>query len=161
MRSDAIFVHMWPPPSVLHRLVPAKTLAGPNLASLQQCDKFWIASRETAASVFAHLATMFFRPHDSQTVANILRCANQTSIIERHICTMASNDMWAEAVTLSYFYSTVDRCSLVDSCQVTGEMLHNAKQFPFDRMCRSRKGWQGKERVYNARDVDYYEQILS
>ena len=78
---------------------------------------------------------------------------------------MACKDMWAEAVTISYFYSTVGRCSLVDSCQVTGEMVHNrdANQFRFDCMCRSRKGWQGRHRVYIALDVtvDYYEQILS
>ena len=47
------------------------------------------------------------------------------------------------------------------SCQVTGEFINNAKQFPVDRLCRSRKGWQDKQRVYNAREIDYLHTVLT
>jgi len=155
-RSDVILAHTWPGGRQLERIVPPWSLAGPNLASLQGCDKFWISSREIARDTMANLVYMFQRPLNTSRVAQVLGCDNQTDPTEKYICDMAARDLWAEAIMLSFFYSIVPQCSLVDSCEVTGEFIHNARQYPVDRLCRSRKGWHGDKRVYNAREIDYY-----
>ena len=152
MRSDHIWVHVWPPARILNARVPAGTLAGPNLASLQGCDKFWIASRHVARATIKDLASMVLRPHEGSALSRVLDCAGQADEVEKNICELACASMWAEAIVLAYLYVTVGRGRLVGSCEVTGEFLENASQNAGNRLCRSRKGWQG---VYNAREIDH------
>ena len=91
-----------------------------------------------ARATIKDLASMVLWPHEGSALSRVLDCVGQADEVEKNICELACASMWAEAIVLAYLYVTVGR----------GRLVQNAG----NRLCRSRKGWQG---VYNAREIDH------